>query len=115
MRDVGVCGNQERVCKVQCCLCLSTSFCVSFGMCLCVFVCLCVYVIVCVSQLWNVDVLLNLKLGGPLATAIDSLWSHSRIQKPKAFNVREVVKKSKWKFKMAFAIRGPTPPPTLDK
>ena len=25
--------------------------------------------------------------------------------------VREVVKKSKWKFKMAFAIRGPTPPP----
>ena len=24
--------------------------------------------------------------------------------------VREVVKKSKWKFKMAFAIRGPTPP-----
>ena len=25
--------------------------------------------------------------------------------------LREVVKKSKWKFKMAFAIRGPTPPP----
>ena len=25
--------------------------------------------------------------------------------------VREVVKKSKWKLKMAFAIRGPTPPP----
>ena len=24
--------------------------------------------------------------------------------------IREVVKKSKWKFKMAFAIRGPTPP-----
>ena len=23
--------------------------------------------------------------------------------------LREVVKKSKWKFKMAFAIRGPTP------
>ena len=56
---------------------------------ICVSVCLCVYVIVCVSQLWNVDVLLNLKLGGPalLATAIDSLWSHSRIQKPKPFNV----------------------------
>ena len=32
---------------------------------ICVSVCLCVYVIVCVSQLWNVDVLLNLKLGGP--------------------------------------------------
>ena len=28
-------------------------------------------------------------------------------------NIREVVKKSKWKFKMAFAIRGPTPPPPL--
>ena len=54
---------------------------------ICYRVCLCVYVIVCVSQLWNVDVLLNLKLGGPLATAIDSLWSHSRIQKPKPFNV----------------------------
>ena len=26
-------------------------------------------------------------------------------------NIREVVKKSKWKFKMAFAIRGPTPLP----
>merc|ERR1712079_881082 len=25
--------------------------------------------------------------------------------------IREGVKKSKWKFKMAFAIRGPTPPP----
>ena len=25
--------------------------------------------------------------------------------------LREVCKKSKWKFKMAFAIRGPTPPP----
>ena len=30
-------------------------------------------------------------------------------------HLREVVKKSKWKFKMAFAIRGPTPPPTVDK
>ena len=27
--------------------------------------------------------------------------------------IREVVKKSKWKFKMAFAIRGPTPPPLM--
>ena len=27
--------------------------------------------------------------------------------------VRDGVKKSKWKFKMAFAIRGPTPPPPL--
>ena len=27
--------------------------------------------------------------------------------------LREVVKKSKWKFLMAFAIRGPTPPPPL--
>ena len=25
--------------------------------------------------------------------------------------IREGFKKSKWKFKMAFAIRGPTPPP----
>ena len=32
---------------------------------MCHRMCLCVYVIVCVSQLWNVDVLLNLKLGGP--------------------------------------------------
>ena len=28
-----------------------------------------------------------------------------------AMSIREVGKKSKWKFKMAFAIRGPTPPP----
>ena len=28
---------------------------------------------------------------------------------------REVVKKSKWKFKMAFAIRGPPPPPLNGK
>ena len=27
------------------------------------------------------------------------------------FHLRDGVKKSKWKFKMAFAIRGPTPPP----
>ena len=30
-------------------------------------------------------------------------------------SIREVVKKSKWKFKMAFAIRGPTPPPLMAK
>ena len=29
--------------------------------------------------------------------------------------IREVVKKSKWKFKMAFAIRGPPPPPLMAK
>ena len=29
--------------------------------------------------------------------------------------VREGCKKSKWKFKMAFAIRGPTPPPLNGK
>ena len=28
-------------------------------------------------------------------------------------HIREVFKKSKWKFKMAFAIRGPPPPPPL--
>ena len=31
------------------------------------------------------------------------------------FSVREVFKKSKWKFKMAFAIRHPTPPPLMAK
>ena len=30
---------------------------------------------------------------------------------PLRSTLREVVKKSKWKFKMTFAIRGPTPPP----
>ena len=30
-------------------------------------------------------------------------------------HIREVFKKSKWKFKMAFAIRGPTPPPLNGK
>ena len=29
--------------------------------------------------------------------------------------LREGFKKSKWKFKMAFAIRGPTPPPLMAK
>ena len=29
--------------------------------------------------------------------------------------LREGVKKSKWKFKMAFAIRGATPPPLMAK
>ena len=29
--------------------------------------------------------------------------------------VREVCRKSKWKFKMAFAIRRPTPPPLMAK
>ena len=28
------------------------------------------------------------------------------------FHLREVCRKSKWKFKMAFAIRRPTPPPS---
>ena len=35
-----------------------------------------------------------------------SLWTQ---------NIREVCKKSKWKFKMAFAIRRPTPPPLNGK
>ena len=32
-----------------------------------------------------------------------------------AGQLREGVKKSKWKFKMAFAIRGPPPPPLMAK
>ena len=35
---------------------------------------------------------------------------HQGVSKSFENRVREVVKKSKWKFKMAFAIRRPTPP-----
>ena len=55
-----------------------------------------------------------LKFADHSAAHLDVYYSQRTPGCP-ALQVREVVKKSKWKFLMAFAIRGPTPPPLNGK
>ena len=70
-------------------------------------------------QLQEISTSLHYFFGVICGNRFDGNWGVGTAKVEKSANsiffyrigVREVVKKSKWKFKMAFAIRGPTPPP----
>ena len=72
------------------CVLVCVSVCLRVHICYRVCLCVCVYMSSCVSVncgMWMCCSTSNWVDLGPLDTAIDAPWSHSRIQKPKPFNV----------------------------